>query len=248
MSNDIKNSINKILNERITSPFYGTFILTWLIWNWRILYLTFFISEDKIKVDKISYIIANFSEIKYLILFPLITTIILISIFPLVTTRAYWIYLMYEQWKLNKRNEVQKKELLTLEQSINLREQIKSQEKRFEELLDDKNLKIKQLELQLKEIVPSDKVLDVAEKKVEALSEIDVNTISEQIEKNAELKKDFSDVSWLVQNRYRLDYPSNPPSTKNVNFFLSNNIITINDKGLINFTEFGKKVAKWINF
>ena len=35
---DVKKSLNSIINERISSPFYGTLILSWLIWNWK--YLT----------------------------------------------------------------------------------------------------------------------------------------------------------------------------------------------------------------
>lgn len=30
------NSVNKILNERLTNPFYGTLVVSWLIINWKI--------------------------------------------------------------------------------------------------------------------------------------------------------------------------------------------------------------------
>ena len=60
---NLKKSLSAILYERTSSPFYGTLIVSWLVWNWKIIYLTFFISEDKIELDKISYISENLSEI-----------------------------------------------------------------------------------------------------------------------------------------------------------------------------------------
>jgi hypothetical protein len=39
MIDDFKNSIQKILNERIMSPFSGSFFFAWFVWNWRMLYV-----------------------------------------------------------------------------------------------------------------------------------------------------------------------------------------------------------------
>lgn len=64
---DIRKSIDSIINERLSSPFYGTLILSWLIWDWRIIYLTFFVSESKIESNKIDFILINFSEINDII-------------------------------------------------------------------------------------------------------------------------------------------------------------------------------------
>ncbi len=53
--------ILKNIKERFSSPFYGTFIISWLICNWKIWYLTFFVDSDILFKDleaiKIDYII-----------------------------------------------------------------------------------------------------------------------------------------------------------------------------------------------
>jgi len=66
MLDDIKKSLNEIIYERTTSPLYGTLIISWLIWNWRIVYLTFFISEKKITKNKIDFILSNYSDIHHI--------------------------------------------------------------------------------------------------------------------------------------------------------------------------------------
>jgi hypothetical protein len=47
MQSEIKKSINSILFERLTSPLYGTLIISWLIWNWKIIYLTLFVDSEE---------------------------------------------------------------------------------------------------------------------------------------------------------------------------------------------------------
>ena len=79
MINDLKSSINSILNERLVSPLFGTFIFSWAVWNWKIIYLTFFVSEKILKTDKITYILDNFYEEEVLYVYPLISTIILLT-------------------------------------------------------------------------------------------------------------------------------------------------------------------------
>ena len=250
MVNDYKNSFNSILNERLTSPFYGTLIISWLIWNWRIIYLTIFVSEKNIKEDKISYIMENFSDIEHILIYPLISTVLLILIIPFITNGAYWVSLLFNQWKTNKRNEVQKKELLTLEQSISLREQIKFQEKRFEDLLEDKNLRIKQLETQIQSLKDSsDSPEDNGEKILEDIQPIkfeDSKNLSELIRNDPKLKEGFQKISFMIQRRLRLRDISEPPNTEMVNFFLSNDMIEGNEEGKYDFTKFGKNVARLI--
>lgn len=148
---DIQKSIKAVLYERTTSPFFGTFILSWLIWNWKIIYITLFVSEKTIKTDKLDYLIKNhFMDEWNLIIFPSISTIILLTIFPFINNGAFWLKLKFDKWKKDMKNEIELKQLLTLEQSLELREHISNLEERFNKISSDKDIRILQLEEQLK--------------------------------------------------------------------------------------------------
>ena len=55
---DVKDSLIQVLKERVTSPLYGTYVITWLLWNWRAVYITLWVSEDSIKNQtKLEYLI-----------------------------------------------------------------------------------------------------------------------------------------------------------------------------------------------
>jgi uncharacterized membrane protein YraQ (UPF0718 family) len=145
MLDDIKKSLSSIIYERTTSPFYGTLIISWIIWNWRIVYLTFFISEETLNVDKITYITENFSNINLLIYYPIISSVVILTIIPFISNGAFWLNLKFEKWKKEQKNQIERKQLLTLEQSIEIREQLVLQESRFDKLLNDKVSEINNL-------------------------------------------------------------------------------------------------------
>ena len=88
MIDELKKSLSAILYERTTSPFYGTLLISWLIWNWKIVYLTVFISESSINTDKINYIVSNFNDIHCLLIYPLISTIVLLTVVPFISNGA----------------------------------------------------------------------------------------------------------------------------------------------------------------
>src|SRR5688572_10158976 len=144
MTEDIKKSFNSILYERTSSPLFGTLIFSWCLWNWKIIYLTVFVSEDQVSGNKIDYIINNFSNPEYLLTYPLVSTFLLITIIPFLSNGAYWIELKFSKCKKDQKNIIDTKQLLTIEQSIDLREQIYKQEERFEKLLQSKNEEIRQ--------------------------------------------------------------------------------------------------------
>ncbi len=57
----IKEPVEKYIEEKFDSPFWMTFIISWLFWNWKIWYTTFFIDSkllfDKESILKIDYIL-----------------------------------------------------------------------------------------------------------------------------------------------------------------------------------------------
>lgn len=112
---EITKSLKKILDERISSPFYGSLIVSWLLWNWKIPYVTFFIDQTKLNINKIDYIITNCNHHLNLWIGPLISTAFIILVIPYLTNGAYLITLKFDTWRINMKNaaEIKRKQLIT---------------------------------------------------------------------------------------------------------------------------------------
>jgi hypothetical protein len=112
---EIVDSIKSYLYDRIKSPLYGTFIVTWCLWNWKIFYLTFFVSESVVG-NKMWYVGAYLTDFNRTIKYPIFSTLVLIIIAPLLSIGAYWFVLKYKQL----RNMVEGTRLLSLEESTEI--------------------------------------------------------------------------------------------------------------------------------
>lgn len=246
MLDDIKKSFNSILYERTTSPLFGTLIVSWVLWNWKIVYLTLFISEDKISGDKITYIITNYSDKNNLITYPLISSLLLITLIPFVSNGAYWLSLKFNKWKRDEKIKIEMKQLLTLEQSIELREQLSKQEEKFEKLLENKNLEIKQLSLQME---ASNKKATEPEPNPARINEIyqkDLNELSERIKNSTEDMKQYDNVLFHIQNGYKIT-GTDTISFKFLALLESYEIIKNTGNGFYQLTEIGKKFHRQMN-
>lgn len=149
MLDDFKSSIPKILYEKIISPFSGTFFFAWFIWNWRMLYYLLFSDDSKLK-DKLDFVNSAFINLNHNLWYPLISTFFLVLIYPLITTGSFYIWLRYKKWQGDLRNEIEGKQLLTLEQSIRLRQDYKDLTDTFAHISlgKDEELKTKQAEME----------------------------------------------------------------------------------------------------
>lgn len=249
MIDDLKKSLNEIIYERTTSPFYGTIITSWLIWNWRIIYLTFFVSEKRIKGHKIDYILDNYSDVEHIIIYPLISTLFLLTVIPFLSNGAFWLSLKFNKWKVDQKNIVDKKQLLSVEQSIELREQIAKQEERFAKLVEDKNLEIKQLNFELQEYrkinTPTlDDVVDITSKKGNSDSEL--NDFVERLKKNDKELKEYERVIDYIQKGYT-PVDKTDVTSKFITLLESYDIINRNPSGSYSVTEIGKKFYRLVN-
>ncbi|HEU4789987.1 MAG TPA: hypothetical protein VFS71_09900 [Flavobacterium sp.] len=235
---EIKKSISAILYERTTSPLFGTFIFSWLLWNWKIPYLSFFVSENKLKINKIDYIISNYNDCHYLVTYPLISTFILLTIIPFLSNGAYWLSINFENWKLKHKNLIESKQLLTVEQSIELREQILKQEERFSKLVQDKNLEIESLKKQ----IDSDKTLVKVDETTNN-SNSELEKLAERIMNNSDELDTFNTITRAIQNNYKIQ--NDPITTKLVALLESYDIIH-KPEALYKFTETGRRFLRYI--
>lgn len=121
------------LKRRMENPFWWSFIISWLLINWKVVYVTFSWSSQKID-DKIQYIetlykFSSFIEwllsIAHLLIFPLITSAIAIWWIPIIA-REY----LRKQIKNKEKDDALKikeikSEKLVIEEKINLQEKEK---------------------------------------------------------------------------------------------------------------------------
>lgn len=97
MFDHLRQSLEQTLHDRIKSPFAGAFILSWLTWNWRIPYYIFF-SENSLSIyKKIEHIENELLHVDKGLIYPLISTIVLVLFYPLITTGAIWVTLRYKK-------------------------------------------------------------------------------------------------------------------------------------------------------
>lgn len=236
MTREITKSINSILYERTTSPFYGTLFLSWLIFNWKIVYLTFFISEQKIAGSKIDYITSNFNDTSTLVWYPLISTVLLLTVFPFISNGAYWLSMMFNNWRIQQKNIIEKKQLLTVEQSIELREQILQQEERFSKLILDKNLEIEKLNTLIEEFQNSNPQND--NKRDSELKEL-----AEKIKSDESNLSIFNNIKINIQSNYRIEV--NKEISRILTLLESHDIIH-KEGSLYKFTGDGRKFLQYM--
>ena len=235
---EIKKSISAILYERTTSPLFGTFIFSWLVWNWKIPYLSLFISESKLKINKIEYIVKNYSDVHYLVTYPLISTLILLTIIPFLSNGAYWLSINFDNWKLKHKNLIESKQLLTVEQSIELREQILKQEERFSKLVQDKNVEIETLKKQIDSYKNTEVVNETTEN-----PNADLEKLAERIMGNSDELDIFNYITTSIQSNSRMQNSANV--TKMIALLESYDII-YKPEALYKFTDTGRRFLRYI--
>lgn len=248
MITDLRTSINSILYQRVTSPLFGTFVISWLVWNWKIFYATFIVESEKIDQNRIDYIVTNFNDSDNLILYPILSTIILITIIPFLSNGAYWISLRFEQWKIDNRHKIERKQLLTLEQSIQMREQLLNYEKKFESLLKEKDEEIRSLKLLIEKSSENGKDEDGnitvgSEADKEERSAIE---IFNKLQNNNDLKDSFYSLTASLQNGIPDLTLNQNVGTKTLSFFEANDIIQHNGNGIYKLTNKGKRLKQLI--
>lgn len=162
------------------------------------------------------------------------------TLIPFISNGAFWLNLKFENWKKDKKNEVEKKQLLTLEQSIEIREQLLNQENRFEKLLEDKKNEI----TQLKAIIEESKV-NISESKTTKLGNekknIDLDLVSKKIKAIDKDLTAFQKILELMQTGYRITDRTDIPS-KLITILEINDIIETKGNGVYTTTKNGKEL------
>jgi len=154
--NEIQKSIKATLYDRVTSPLIGSFIISWIIINWQLLYITIWENSSSLGKSKISYIeyyILNSTYHFYfkLWLIPAISTGLIIWLLPHLSELAFKLKEQSKARKLNIKLTEEEKVPLSINESIKLRNQIRDLQKEFEESNSEKSEKYSILKIKSNE-------------------------------------------------------------------------------------------------
>lgn len=135
--NEAAESLQEALKDRLISPFYGYFVISWFLVNWDYVYTAFFVKEDlifqKTHLLRNEFILQNIlpQQHNYIwmmnfIVFPLLFTTIAIWIMPLLTNKFYAQHLVNINRQEKTRMRALKKS--TIEETELIEEKVKKAE------------------------------------------------------------------------------------------------------------------------
>ncbi len=128
MFQEFRKSIQLILYERITSPLSGALIFSWLVWNWKIPYLLLFDSAPLPFGQRLHFVEQLYFDLNHNLIYPVLSALFLTTIYPFATTGILNVWLRFKVWQNSIKNKIERNQLLTLDQSIQLRSQLASQQ------------------------------------------------------------------------------------------------------------------------
>ncbi|HIF9169511.1 TPA: hypothetical protein ACX6PO_002236 [Photobacterium damselae] len=141
---DAMTSIKAYLYEKAVSPLLGSLIISWCAWNYK--FLLMLVSglsfPDKLRYINILYSSAH-DVYFHGILLPFLTSMAYLFLFPFPAQWVYQFSLKRQQVLNELKNKVQENELLTLEQSKMIRNQLIDVEKKSDEEIERQNRLIK---------------------------------------------------------------------------------------------------------
>lgn len=188
---DIFNKSNGPLAERARSPLYGSFVISWLIWNWRIVLTIFFFSKEDFKgLNLVQYISTTYLNTNDCLLIPLAFSFGYMLIVP-------WIdYFLVWHSEVNKRTKIDRKIAVGRSHSVegnlyyDLRFKYDEEKKKilnFESELAAKQTDVNQAENELKK------------------KEIIIKELQGEIAESATKKHEFERQVNILEKRHTLD-------------------------------------------
>ena len=157
-------SINAILYQRISSPFWGSFLLGWIASNWKIIIVLFFTQSEELGLTKLEYIETNLLGLNNMLWQPLIFAFVIIFI---GTALSYLVYL-WSKWtesgfrKVKEKYDGKKK--INIEEAKELRITVNKEKDRYASIFKDLNENIEKLSIENVQLDEKNVQLDEKEK------------------------------------------------------------------------------------
>jgi predicted transcriptional regulator len=148
MIDDIIKTLKANLYERAFSPLLGTFIFSWCLWNYRFLIVLFSSLPPVEKINSIDTIIfnSNFNIWFIGLIGPLISTLVLIFIYPYPAKWVYGFWRKRQNELKSIRQKIENETPLTIEESRKMRSEIYILKNQYEKQLEERDLAIQSLQ------------------------------------------------------------------------------------------------------
>lgn len=260
MIDEFKKSVNATLYERTTSPLFGTFFFSWIVWNWKIILVVFFTATKDLKLNntpttKFQYIESKLIHWDIGLVFPLISTLLILTLYSWLALLSYRLWLYFDNEKNRAKNTIEKAKFLTIEQSMKLRLEIATQEDKFVKMLEEKENLILALKNENEELYQQNYEFTNKQNS----STVDKQTAEFKIEmdkffSNESLVKSFSMIMSFINANLKFD--SSLVSEDVAMYFVAHGIIDkhnestlyfLTDKGRIYMKEYVDKKIKFGN-
>lgn len=166
MFKEMTTSFKASLYERTSSPLMGAIFLVWVGFNWKpLLYMLF--STANIET-KLVFVTENYLNLWNNLFWPLIIGGILSLIYPVLSYVPFWVSEKIQHAQRNLKQELSMSQLLSVEQSLSLREELVDKDKKIRDILSDNQNQKSELETTIKQLTEENKDLYFR------LSELDV--------------------------------------------------------------------------
>lgn len=135
---EILNSIRMQLLERLNSPLSGAFVISWICWNYRMLFVLFSslpVNDRFTFIDTVLYKTPNDRWLMFL-LYPAGTAAAFILFYPFLSQAVFWYWHKQKEMRLKAiRDRIENATLLTLEESREVRLLVATKQVEYEETI-----------------------------------------------------------------------------------------------------------------
>ena len=157
------SSFERLFKDRVSSPLFSTFIVSWLLWNWRIIYLSFFVDAKDIQpFNKIDFIAEYYSSYWFTIVFPLVSTFALIFVVPFAENWTYKRHLKFKEDRRKMKEESEKDKMVSGEDFFRQRREYLDNIRQVEEELIRRKNEVSELNKTITGLLHDSEKLQVA--------------------------------------------------------------------------------------
>ncbi len=180
MFEEWNKDIKAALYERMSSPLYSSFIASWLVCNWKILYVTFVLDNKDLpsaldgkilyKLNKLQYIEKYLLvDINKLLFYPLLSALAFVTILPAISILVFALFELFKKWRKGIRLYFLGETPIPGSRLVELTNQFEEERKEWSIIFSEKDNWEQTKNSYIGSITAKDKLLDEKQKEIDLL-------------------------------------------------------------------------------